>query len=67
MTRASGVQFSFWYSVNPFTCAIAHHLVFEENEVITFKAFNENVADNQAAIGYRSPTEELMLTYSLGD
>ena len=64
VTTNAGETLSFWYSMNPFTCALLHNLVFKE-DIITFKAFTGKVVPWIAALGYLSPTEELMIGYSL--
>ena len=64
VTTNAGETFSFWYSVNLFTCALLHNLVFKE-DVITFKAFSMEVLPYIAALGYRSPTEEIIIGYTL--
>ena len=67
MTDNNGNQFSFWYLLDPFTCAIMNSFIFKD-EVLTFKGFSLT-KELQSAVAYRTPgvttTDELLLGYNI--
>ena len=58
-------QFSFWYIINAYTCAIQYKVIFEE-EILTFKALVSPIPDS-AALAYKSDTEEVLLYAPVSD
>ena len=52
--------FSFWYTVNPYTCGLIMNFVFPGQE-FRFKALQAEMVPYMAAVAYKSTTEELVL------